>query len=704
MRNTTTYGRCELWKPGALRRAQRESGIALMVVFVIFTILILVVFQLQYTTKLEEELAEVRSTESQGSFAKVSLVGKVMALLAEDYASESDGGATNAGGVPGMTGVTGAHGANAANGATLPDGTRLPGGLPPDLASLAGGGGATPTSEADVKALLERELQKAGVQGGSTGNARDKPPTTKDYIHENVFQPIKEEINDLQVKVILVDNERGFDLNRLWDYPRVPAETLSEDQELREREAAEEAAAEGEDPEDERGLSAEDIEEIGGSLGELEDLDLNTPTEIRIPPTEESRELVREMLGRAMDLMIRLNEENGFYYEFGYPDPEYLALAIEEYCFERVFLMYPSTISLVSEMLMIPDGSVTPEIYYGPQPLIAPGDEFFDANGEFLYERDEFGDLTTEYLYTSDDWLYEQEERESRLDELQGEFGPNQSFAFLGGLMGNSLTQNMKPIPELEDGSGLAVAPKPIGLRDIFCTMSSGRVNINTAPAPVVYGLLLSLDEDEAYHVASRLQAYRDELQEEIIQEDLEDGETVTEQTEDEEGCPQLGQPRHTVTEEELLLEEEGGYGSLFEGSSGGGGSGLGGLGALAGMGGMGGMDSGMLGGGFENYPTNYLTSIQQIELVDGCDESSEDRLTSQGQGVERVSAEHASMLQRVQQNLLVGDNVSFGSNFFTATIKTMTKDSPTVSSGRLVVYRDTHEKQITVLQWNESD
>ena len=93
-----------------------------------------------------------------------------------------------------------------------------------------------------------------------------------------------------------------------------------------------------------------------------------------------------------------------------------------------------------------------------------------------------------------------------------------------------------------------------------------------------------------------------------------------------------------------------------------------------------------------------------EIELVDGCDESSIDRLSSVNQGVETVSAEFASPLQRLQQNLILGDNVSFGSNFFTATIKTKTKDSPTVKTGSLIVLRDTYEKQITVLQWNEFD
>ena len=60
--------------PGLLGRVpqwRRDAGIARMVVFVVFTILVVVVFQLQYSTKLEEELAEVRSTASQGSFATV---------------------------------------------------------------------------------------------------------------------------------------------------------------------------------------------------------------------------------------------------------------------------------------------------------------------------------------------------------------------------------------------------------------------------------------------------------------------------------------------------------------------------------------------------------------------------------------------------------------------------------------------------------
>ena len=179
----------------------------------------------------------------------------------------------------------------------------------------------------------------------------------------------------------------------------------------------------------------------------------------------------------------------------------------------------------MSELLALE--MVTPELYYGPEPLIAPDEEFFDAYGEFVYTRDDFGDLVAEYVYVTDDWLYQQEERESLLEEVQGEFGPNQSFPFLGGLMGNSLTRNMEEIPDNEEGTGLAVAPKPIGLKDIFCTISSGRVNLNTARPPVVYALLLSLDEDEAFHVAEHLEVYRHEYQLEGYQEDLEDGESV---------------------------------------------------------------------------------------------------------------------------------------------------------------------------------
>ena len=694
-------------KTGDARGSGRDSGIALMIVFVIFTVLILVVFQLQYTTKIEEELAEVRSTASQGAFAIVSVIGKVMALLAEDYASETQKASTTPGGVPGMTGANGTLAAGGGPGAQLPGhpGATNTEGLPPDLAGMLNGQGQTgsPASDADVKALLESELMKAGVQGGAATNARDKPPQTKDYIHESVFRPTVEDINELQVKMTLTDNERGFDLNRLWNYPRVPADSLSEEQEQREREDAERAAEDGEDREGQRGLSESDIAEIGGALGDLEAVELNRSNEVRIPPTEEQTELVIEMLTRALDLMIRLNEDNGFLYEYGVPDPEYLAAEIERFCQYRVYDTYPGNITLVSELLALE--MVTPELYYGPEPLIAPDEEFFDAYGEFVYTRDDFGDLVAEYVYVTDDWLYQQEERESLLEEVQGEFGNNQSFPFLGGLMGNSLTRNMEEIPDNEEGTGLAVAPKPIGLKDIFCTISSGRVNLNTARPPVVYALLLSLDEDEAFHVAEHLEVYRHEYQQEVYQEDLEDGESVAEQTEDEDGCPQLGQPRHTLTEEEVLAREEGdyaSYNSFMEGSSGGQDM-LGGLAGLGG-GGMGSMGSGMFGGGMENAHTNYLTSIQQIELVDGCDESSIDRLSSVNQGVETVSAEFASPLQRLQQNLILGDNVSFGSNFFTATIKTKTKDSPTVKTGSLIVLRDTYEKQITVLQWNEFD
>ena len=121
------------------------------------------------------------------------------------------------------------------------------------------------------------------------------------------------------------------------------------------------------------------------------------------------------------------------------------------------------------------------------------------------------------------------------------------------------------------------------------------------------------------------------------------------------------------------------------------------------GFGDMGFSEMGVGGSGFQNADTNYFTEIRQIELVDGWDTAPDEDLLFSG-GVRSVSAEDGNLLQQVLHFLVPGKTVSFGSNYFTATLKLKTKDSPTVKEGSVVVYRDTRSshQQMTVLQWNE--
>ena len=271
--------------------------------------------------------------------------------------------------------------------------------------------------------------------------------------------------------------------------------------------------------------------DLEAGINQEEDLrELNTSTEVWIPPTEEMREMVREMLGRAIDILIRLNEENGFEYELGYPQSQYLAVAIEDYCYQIRLMPFQNKITLVTDLMNLE--GVTPELFYGPIPHIRPGEELLDPYGEFAYRTDEFGDLVGEYLYIDPEWQLEQELRQEDFQMLmeQGQFAPFQQFPGMG-LLGNPMTRNMKEIPERVDPEtgypmGLAVAPVPLGLRDIFSTVSTGKININTASIPVIYGLLLSLSEDEAFQVARDIDIYRQSYQD-IAEEDPTTGEAI---------------------------------------------------------------------------------------------------------------------------------------------------------------------------------
>ena len=99
----------------------------------------------------------------------------------------------------------------------------------------------------------------------------------------------------------------------------------------------------------------------------------------------------------------------------------------------------------------------------------------------------------------------------------------------------------------------------------------------------------------------------------------------------------------------------------------------------------------------YEDYPTNYFTDLRQLVLIDGEDGGSEDLLKEEG--VDRIDADHQSLLQLVTHDLT---NTVFGSTYFTATIKAKTKESPTVRVGSLVIHRDVAKKRMEVLQWKE--
>ncbi len=628
---TTDTRRSRASRP--LARA-RERGVALLIVFVLFVILTLLVTQLQYTTKLEEELAEVRATDTLGTYAIASAAAHVMTLLAEDFREgRLDSGATGGGASMAM----GAPGA---------------------------GPGEQPGVPGDGNPQQPTGGRREGGGAATTGGAPGGDPGTHDYLLKRIFSPDTKSINGVQVKYVIRDTERTFNLNRLWEYPRVIVEAMTDQQEEDanredQADANEDGEAEDVDPD---GMAA--ANDLLDQVGEIAEGGLNSAQKPWVPPTEEQRELVREMLTRAIDLTIRMNEDRGFFYRFQLPNPASLAVVIEDFCYQRRAQPFQNSFHLVSELLNIE--GLTPELFYGPIPDIPPNEEFYDTDQFYAYRKDEFGDLVGEALYASEEWRLDQEYRRAEFEQLMSVAeGPFQHYAGLGAL-GNPLTRSMQEYPEDVDGLGLLVPPQPIGLRDIFSTHSSGKININTASPPVIYGLLLSLEEEEAQKVALDVESYRYLYQEEMSPEELEGGVAGV----DDARSPDLGQPRRQPPEEDELLEEDGFTEEMSEMTA-----------------------------GLENPETNYFTDLRQLVLIDGEEGDADDFLT-ENTGVEVIDADFKTPYQRVRDDL--SQVVVFGSSYFAVTLKIKADGSPVVREGTLLVHRDVEARRIEVIQWKE--
>ncbi|MBI4586044.1 MAG: hypothetical protein HY717_18705 [Planctomycetes bacterium] len=645
----------------------RQSGIALMVVLILFVILVLVVSQLQFSTKLEEELSEVRTTEASGSFAISAVAAYVMTLLAEDYSKDSSSSLDSASAAT-LPGSPTGPGGGAGGGGGTPDLRSLPAGLVPGAAASAGGGAPA-----------------GGTAAG--GGAASSGPV--DYLLENLFLNNSQTVNGVNVRILIRDNERLFDLNRLWEYVRLDEDTLSE-QQAAQREEEQRQQAKDKNAKDTEARLVNLLNKgktSGKDLAKELVKDMNTSSLEWVPPSEEAREQVRLMLARAILLMVQLNEENGFSYQFNVPSPVAVANAIEDYCYRRRSQPYQNTITLVTELFNLYREfgvEITPELFYGPVPDLAPGDEFFERTQQFSYTKDEFGDLNGQYLLINTDWQQEQDFMRQQLKDLQGQWGDYGVFPELGRL-GNPLTRNMQELPENADATGLAVPPLPLGLKDLFCTISSGKINLNTAPAPVVYGLLLSLSEEEAQHVALNVQDYRNTYQEEMTEEEAAGGVgTVKTGTQKD-----LGQKkRQPRKENETSL-------------SAGGASGTDAAGAL--MGSASGLDAEALGqlDSYQNYETNYFTNLRQLVLIDGEDGGPQD-LLKEDEGVQSVDLKYQTPYQRTMHDL--EKVVVFGSTYFTANLKIKTEKSPAVKEGDLIIHRDAQNKRLEIVQWKEKE
>ena len=663
------------------RSSTRRDGIALMVVMVVFVVLSMVVTQLTYYTAMEEQVARVRHGDIQGQDALYSVAQLVMAQLTEDLVQDySEGGAQE---TPASSPAAPGEGAGAAGRAA------------------GGGGGAGGRFVA-----LETGPQGAVGAGGSSGNY--------DYLMEAIFNSQQHDVGEVKVKATIIDNERCFDLNRLFNYAPIPGEEdalTGPGGALSGEELAEMAAGTSGDTEaGGKSLSDQirsrvglinrddDPQEAGEEANELENVaGLEDEVELTefIEPTEEQQEATNLMLARAIEVMLSLNVDREFNYgvdetsiDYGieHYNSDQLARDIIDYVLARRTSEEQNRIYHVTELLNIP--SVTRELFYGPEPMDIPP-EGIETPGGFLLHRDEFGDLASTFIYDTDQEFVREQEADALaglMDVFPGglpaevimEHG--REFPGIGGLNANSLTRGMTGPAQVFDEEGyeyIEQPERPIGLREIFTTFSSGKININTASVPVLYALLLSLkegNEEEAETVALQINDYRFEFQQFEGEEGVEAPEVGADALKD------LGQPKRPLPPEEDELGE-----------------GLD-LNSMVGLDEMGLASSGAS-APMADTDTNYFTNLEQIELVDGSAGDATDLLTSEA-GVDRVDAQDDPLLQRVLNDYR--NVMCFAGTYFTIELRAKTQGSPVVKSGIMVIKRNAQEKLMEVIFWKE--
>ncbi|HVR73433.1 MAG TPA: hypothetical protein VMT52_03840 [Planctomycetota bacterium] len=649
----------------------RSRGIALLVVMVVFVVLYLVVYQLHFSTTMEQYVARARFSDVESKVAMQSAALFVITLLIEDL-KEDLSGASSGAGAEGM-------------GGDRKDSGRGPAGAAPGQGEAGG-----TFSRID-----------AGGGGGSKWY---------DSLHENIFNSTQKQLGQSTIKITIRDGEGRFDLNRLFGYARLEEEEIVDGmQDIREedllasvdgksteeagmslretmlsksksRARTEKAAGATRDGGDAAfggtGIGGETAEEdpAAAALSEYEE-------EEWTPPGPESIAATERVLERAILKMFSVNEFGyGYRYSRKY-DAATLARDIVQYVLDRKQMPHQARIYLLTELLNIP--GVTPEVYYGPVPRLVQGEEFPVGDG-FILRYDEFGDAVPEWTFGMDPAAEEEEARV--LQELQSHFG---QFADLGGqglgrLSENPLTRGMKELPVTTDHEGseyVVEVPRAIGLKDLFTTFSTGKININTASVPVLFGLLHSLSEEEADFVAQSIGVYRNRFQEEVDEEGVQD---VTSGKE----TPDLGQPKRRAkrTEEEAAASTSPGSTELDS--------------TLSSMG----IDptlASTLGSSYQELETNYFTSLEQLELVDGTTGGPEDRLR-RDEGVERVSEEDDSLFRRTINDL--EKSVVFGSTYFTAELKGKSRESRSVKTAHLTVRRDYKSRLVEVLMWKNSE
>jgi len=488
--------------PGAGRR-----GMALFISLVVVMILYVLVYQLWHSAALEIRIARNQGGYLKGSLALQSAVAYSIALIQEDLEKDVEDSQGSVGAGPGISQLSASR----------------PGGDPSAVSS---------TKKGVEKVGQPSAAAKIGRRG------------LYDYINESIFQPRRQQVNDISVKIEIVDGESRINLNKLYGYVSLwqkEEPTLSElDAQRKGEKKKGSSGSKGKETGSKKDSSAED--ELASILGRGMTAGLPEAQEEEEweEPDPEQREAARRLLADLIIHMVESNIENGFVYARQY-DADLLGEQIEQYVFERKSGSAQNYIFSTSELLQIE--GITPELYNGPLPPELIEQQEAPGPGQEGYRRDEFGDIVYDFGLGELPGLEElnlqaDEESLDQLRDLGTQFGLGDlreliargtgspyGWGRTGGYLPGMASLAEAPYPDNEEGTGIIRPPKPLGLKHLLCTFSNGKINLNTAPMEVIMALFqgggnpAAWDNEAKLEVARAIVEYRDQYTEDYLKE-----------------------------------------------------------------------------------------------------------------------------------------------------------------------------------------
>ncbi len=294
-----------------------------------------------------------------------------------------------------------------------------------------------------------------------------------DTRHEEWASKVEEELNGYHVEMWKLDGEGRLNLNHLFEYAQHPEDDDGTNPDL---------GSEGDGPPfGSPPGAADDGTDDPSASGEEDEW---------VAPTPEQIEDAETILSRLIQSVIASNEEGGFEYQ-ELPDPDLAAREIVEWVVARQTEPETRLIRSIDELLRV-DG-VSWELLNEPRPFDEEGDRGDRRGGGSLGGRgSDFND--------------------DPLSQFADELGGTQ--------------------PGYEDlDDGVQEIPRPLGLRDVLTTHSSGEINLNTARREVITALILGIEDlEEAREIALQIDEYLNLF---VVPE--EDGELIGEEIADEE-------------------------------------------------------------------------------------------------------------------------------------------------------------------------